>query len=537
MTAFGSWFRIWAPKPLGGWLWALIVMAAASGAGRASEADRAEEAQATVIICNSAIPGSLELGQYYAQQRKIPEGNIVELTCSKTEEITRQEFDQAIAAPLKETFVRRGWWRIDGGRVTVTRIRFVAMMQGMPLKVAPDPTVAARADQPAAIGARNEASVDSEVACMGLGQIPLPGLIPNPFFRRFTPIMESITDPGLLLVCRLAAPSDADVRRMIDDSVATEQGGLWGWAYVDSRSIKDPGYIEGDEWLSAAAGEMRKSGIPVLWDKAPETLPAGYPMTDAAVYLGWYAEAICGPMADPSFRFRRGAIAVHIHSFSASTLADAARGWCGPLIAHGAAATLGNVYEPYLTLTAHLDVFQDRLLQGFNFAESAYAALRGLSWMNVSIGDPLYRPYGNWNKFDAAGGEGLTNWRRYRNIILDKDGDVLAAAGPLTDVAKRSGDPMFLESLAAAQADSGDATAALRTINHALAMKAAPEVKFRLTLEKIGLVRASGDLGEAGRLTLGAQSLADGPSETALLRAIYLRMFPPTPTPSQQATR
>jgi len=98
-------------------------------------------------------------------------------------------------------------------------------------------------------------------------------------------------------------------------------------------------------------------------------------------------------MAREDFRFEPGAIAVHIHSFSAATLRDARANWAAPLLAHGAAATLGNVYEPYLDLTPHLDVFIDRLRNGFNFAESAYASEPMISWMETNVGDPLYRPF------------------------------------------------------------------------------------------------------------------------------------------------
>jgi hypothetical protein len=67
--------------------------------------------------------------------------------------------------------------------------------------------------------------------------------------------------------------------------------------------------------------------------------------------------------------------------------------WVGPLIRRGAAATLGNVYEPFLQLTPMLDLFYDRLVNGLTFAESAYAALREVSWMTTIVGDPLYRPF------------------------------------------------------------------------------------------------------------------------------------------------
>ncbi len=113
-----------------------------------------------------------------------------------------------------------------------------------------------------------------------------------------------------------------------------------------------------------------------------------------------------------------GAVAVHIHSFSASTLHDEKANWAGPLLAKGAAATIGNVYEPYLQLTAHLDVFNDRLLHGFTFAESAYMSVQALSWMSVMVGDPLYRPYATWVGIEEKGEpeKASTDWSAYHDF-------------------------------------------------------------------------------------------------------------------------
>jgi uncharacterized protein (TIGR03790 family) len=83
-------------------------------------------------------------------------------------------------------------------------------------------------------------------------------------------------------------------------------------------------------------------------------------MTDCALYYGWRTEKAAGPFAQPEFRFSPGAIAVHIHSFSAMTLHDPNANWVAPLLSRGAAASLGNVYEPYLRLTAHRNIFNDR---------------------------------------------------------------------------------------------------------------------------------------------------------------------------------
>ncbi len=84
---------------------------------------------------------------------------------------------------------------------------------------------------------------------------------------------------------------------------------------------------------------------------------------------------------------------MHIDSFSAQSLRNAKQFWCAPLVARGAAATVGNVYEPYLNATHHLDLLVEALLRGDTLGAAAYYALPSLSWQAILIGDPLYRPF------------------------------------------------------------------------------------------------------------------------------------------------
>jgi hypothetical protein len=98
-------------------------------------------------------------------------------------------------------------------------------------------------------------------------------------------------------------------------------------------------------------------------------------------------------MALPGFRFPPGAIALHIHSFSASTLRTSNRGWAGPLVARGVTATVGNVFEPYLQFTHRPNLFLRALARGATLVDAAYFSLQVLSWQAIVIGDPLYRPF------------------------------------------------------------------------------------------------------------------------------------------------
>ena len=106
---------------------------------------------------------------------------------------------------------------------------------------------------------------------------------------------------------------------------------------LSPRGIKDTGLVEGDKWLFKIATQARQAGFPVILDRGEGLFPPDYPMRHAAFYFGWYTGDVSGPMARPGFKFTQGAVAVHIHSFSAASMRDPKRSWCAPLLAAGAA--------------------------------------------------------------------------------------------------------------------------------------------------------------------------------------------------------
>ncbi|MGI9243087.1 MAG: TIGR03790 family protein, partial [Verrucomicrobiales bacterium] len=182
---------------------------------------------------------------------------------------------------------------------------------------------------------------------------------------------------------------------------------------------KGEGYKIGDDWLRNIATAYHHLGIPTYIDNHPERLPTNFPLgEDTILYFGWYAPTVEGPFINPEFKFKTGAVACHIHSYSATTIRKHRQWWVGPLVAQGAAAALGNVYEPFLTYTTHLDLFNARLLEGYTFAEAAWMATPAVSWMSIMVGDPLYQPffptrtYGNTPDPDfKALRLGLNRWR------------------------------------------------------------------------------------------------------------------------------
>ena len=180
---------------------------------------------------------------------------------------------------------------------------------------------------------------------------------------------------------------------MMDDTLQAEEFGLLGRFYFDGRGIAQGGYALGDYWLTEAAERCAREGYECVLDNAEPVWGTAYPMDAAAFYLGWYNEQAVGPFLRSDFRFRPGAVAYHIHSGSAAVLRSRTERWTGPLMAAGAAATMGCVSEPLLHLTPQLNVFADRLCRGMTFGEAAYLSMAVLSWQVTVVGDPLYRPF------------------------------------------------------------------------------------------------------------------------------------------------
>jgi len=406
----------------------------------ATPANLPDLAAHTLIVFNKADPDSQSLAETYAKARAIPADRVVGLECSLQEEISRAEFESTIRKPLEELFQSRGWMKrqenflnnpILGleGTVPVQQAKenpiwIMVLMRGMPLKISEDPTILAPEGLMPQLRA-NAAAVDSELALLPIQGLPLYGLVANPYFadKRIRPFTSFFAN-YLILVTRLDGPSPGIVRRMIQDAVEAEKTELTGRAFFDLRSIekKEDPYRMGDDWIDRAATLFRSAGFEVEIDRRPEVAPKFAPWDQIAFYAGWYTGEFQGPFELPTARFRRGAIAYHIHSFSAETVRSETRNWVGPLLFHGATATMGAVYEPYLRFTPDISLFVSALLSGLSFAEAAYQSQLSLSWMVTMVGDPLYRPfprnfYENLDGAQTADSPDLP-WFRLRKVRL-----------------------------------------------------------------------------------------------------------------------
>ncbi|MBN2584621.1 MAG: TIGR03790 family protein [Planctomycetes bacterium] len=357
-----------------------------------------------VILVNDRVPQGVELGTYYAQKRGIPTENICHLQTTDAEIVSREDYDKQILAPLTEFLDKRlGKVRVklpEGELVLMMdqkQIRCLVPMFGVPLKI--DGFISVKE-----MYKSMAAGVDSELALLPKRGHLLGGAAGSPYYNADMPFNDLLAR-HMLLVCRLDGPSPEIVRRMIDDALWAEANGLSGRAYFDVRNIDKGGYAQGDRWIREACRLMTEAGVPSTLDEKAEVMSIGQKMPEACYYMGWYMENVSGAIARPDFKFERGAVAYHLHSFSALTIRSTTQRWVGPLLAHGAAATMGSVYEPYLRGTPHVDVFTDRLLKGYTFAEAGYMSQEMLSWTMTFVGDPLYRPFAKPFRQPAGGSD------------------------------------------------------------------------------------------------------------------------------------
>jgi uncharacterized protein (TIGR03790 family) len=375
-------------------LWAAALLFCGAGAAGAGTADR------VVLVANSDAPESVAIARHYADVRGVPAANIIALRMPVEETISWKEFVATIWQPLEAELVKKGWIDAipmdvfdDVGRreyaVSGHRIAALVLCRGVPLRIANDPALYKEVEPLTGHPElrTNQGAVDSELSLLAQSDYPINAYVVNPLFHNVQP--TDYAREQVVKVSRLDGPAAADALHLVDLAVQAERSGLLGRAYVD---IAGP-HESGDLWLADAASNIRSLGFDLTVDRSPTTFPATARIDAPALYLGWYTPDLNGPFSLPGFRFPPGAIAVHIHSFSAHTLRSASEGWCGPLLARGAAATVGNVYEPYLEYLHRPDLLMEALARGDDLVDAAYYALPVLSWQSIVVGDPLYRPF------------------------------------------------------------------------------------------------------------------------------------------------
>jgi uncharacterized protein (TIGR03790 family) len=458
-----------------------------------------------VVVYNTRVPESKTIAEYYGLKRQIPTNQIFGFDLPTGEDMTREEYRRLLQFPLAKAIKSNQLWHFEPETVPTTnqeptkvrwkldesKIRYAALCYGVPVRISPEPGYEEEgADKLRPEMRRNEAAVDSELALLPLinEKVPLNGPIRNPVYATTNEAMLHPTH-GVLLVTRLDGPTAEIARGLVDKALQGEADGLWGRTYFDLRNTTDPAYKMGDDWIRNASEVCRHLGFDPIVDENPGTFPAGFPMSQIAIYIGWYDVNVSGPFRRPTVEFMPGAFAYHLHSYSARPFRSTTQAWVGPLLAKGATITMGCVEEPYLAGTPDMTIFTARLMyNGMSFGEAAYASQPVLSWQTTVVGDPLYRPFGmNPDELKdrlQRRNSKLIEWYYLRllNVNLAAGKPIAEGVAVLEQFENTKTSAVLTEKLGDLYAAQGKPSSAAHAYDEALKLDPSPQQRVRLLL-------------------------------------------------------
>jgi uncharacterized protein (TIGR03790 family) len=347
----------------------------------AAPAASAQSGAQVLLVVNRRSQDSLRIAEYYRPRRSVPVANVCYLEATAEEEINWDTYLAEIERPISACLANGG---------LRDKILYIVTTLGVPLKISGGGSGAAA----------EYSSVDSELALlygkMTGSKFPRAGGAPNPFFMQRDAPFEHSRFP-IYLVTRLAAWDLADVKAMIDRSLAARNRGKF---VIDAG----PGGGEGNNWLRTAA--MLLPAARVTLDETESIL---YDRRDVIGYAAWGSNDAGRKRRWLGFQWLPGAIATEFVSTDARTLkrppetwtfggpwndpshmfGTSAQGLSADYIHEGATGVSGNAYEPFLGGCVRPDYLLPAYYQGRTLAESYYQALPLLSWQGVVLGDPL----------------------------------------------------------------------------------------------------------------------------------------------------
>jgi hypothetical protein len=158
---------------------------------------RGQTPDQVLIVVNKQSVASREIGQYYMRKRGVPLANLCTIDTAPEEQIARKIYIGQVEAPIGKCLMENN---------LVEKALYIVTTYGDPLAIIGAPQDSLQTDA---------ASVDSELTLLYQRlhgrTLPLPGAIPNPFFRqRDTPFRHP--QFPMYLVTRLAAYDMAEMK-------------------------------------------------------------------------------------------------------------------------------------------------------------------------------------------------------------------------------------------------------------------------------------------------------------------------------------
>lgn len=188
-----------------------------------------------VLLANKNVPMSVELAKFYAEQRHIPAGRILELDIpagANEDEITPADFSRAVVAPLR-TFLK--------DRSLAPNITCLVTFYGAPLRVSGYTNTPEQAKELVAVGAQAKQVLDATLSAIADAERLAAEVMPD--FKAGTG-----SEPQQLTARAEAALGDKSIQRIlaITDSTQRSQK-LDQWASLVEKLL---GPAQAGEFLS-----------------------------------------------------------------------------------------------------------------------------------------------------------------------------------------------------------------------------------------------------------------------------------------------
>lgn len=343
----------------------------------------AQSAENTLVVVNDSSPFSRRIAEYYIHKRSIPLANVCHLKAAIDEGIAREGYEKTIEGPIAACLSTHGLRE---------KILYIVTTLGLPLRV----------DGTGPAMETTTCAVDSELtllyAKMRGEKFKTAGMVPNPFFgKRDEPFRHP--QVPIYLVTRLAGYDFEDVKGTIDRSLQAANRGKFVIDLTDNDN--EPG----NDWLRGAARLLPPDRV--VLDTSASVL---YDQRDVIGYASWGSNDKNRKRRSPGFHWLPGAIATEYVSTDGRTFQRPPDSWTittwkdsnhffagspqsltADYIHEGATGCSGHVTEPFLVATPRPDLLLPAYFSGRNLAESYYLSIRGLSWQNIVVGDPLCR--------------------------------------------------------------------------------------------------------------------------------------------------
>jgi uncharacterized protein (TIGR03790 family) len=338
-----------------------------------------------LLVVNNNDPVSRQIADYYRLRRSVPTANVCPLDVTSRETIDWRIYTDQIERPVADCLKKHNLRE---------QVLYIVTTRGVPLRID---------GKSGSLQTSEQSSVDSDLALL-YGkltgrQYPRDGAVPNPYFgKRDLPFRHPLVP--LYLVTRLAAYDLADMKAMVDRSLAARNRGKF---VLDISAASRGAYGEGNEWLRTAALLLPPARL--ILDTRPEAL---YDQRDVIAYAGWGSNDDARKRRWLGFEWLPGAIVTDYVSTNARTFEQPPKEWTflttndrtqlfagsgqslsADYLHEGATGASGNVYEPFLVGCVRPEYLLPAYAHGRNLAESYYLALPYLSWMGVVLGDPL----------------------------------------------------------------------------------------------------------------------------------------------------